>query len=134
MILGLRALVVAVIALVGFGSSSFAKETHPWVKQCMSDANLSMEAAAEFCQCLWDKEGPENVPPLNLMREMSPGAITACEKAGPNPWIAQCIKDSKMKNGEAYCKCIWEKEGPENVPPLSVMKEMGVAALNTCKK
>src|SRR5690606_28473031 len=113
------------------GSSVFASNS--WVKQCVSEANFSHEVATEFCECIWAKEGPENVPPLSLMREMNPGVIKSCEKAGPNPWMAQCIKDAGKKNAESYCKCIWDKEGPENVPPLNVMKEMGFEVLNTCK-
>jgi hypothetical protein len=143
-----RMLALVFASTFALSLSAFAKEGLPtaeaggtggpkaWISACVSDSQMAMESGTKFCQCLWDKVGPENVPPLNMLKEMSPEVVDSCTTTGPKPWIKQCIADSKMamESGTAYCQCIWDKVGPENVPPLSVLKEMDPDTLAACKK
>ncbi len=51
-----------------------------WIPKCITDSKLAQKPGQKFCQCIWDKIGPENVPDLGMLAKMDPKTLAACKK------------------------------------------------------
>ncbi len=133
-----RVLALALMTSYTHSQTSFANEgaagSAAWTETCVSESNLSREPGSKFCKCILRKVGGTSQN-LKAIRSSNPAVVETCTTTGPKVWIKACVADSKMATtrGAKYCQCIWDAVGPENVPPLSVMKESEPEVLESCK-